>query len=231
MTPKSARSAKLLMLTQIKTSWLIPVCLLILGFIPISAGIFRVIQLGFGATITEENARFFAAPLPVVLHIVSSSLFCTLGATQFSAAFRREHLNLHRLFGHLLIPLGLAVSISGLWMTLYYPRTTVNFDGPVLYVVRLLVGLGMSLFLVFGLIAARRQKFANHRAWMTRAFALGLGAGTQVFTHIQLFDFPSLWGETSRALCMIAGWSINIAVAEWILMRNRRRSAFFQQLS
>jgi len=204
-----------------------PVGLLILSFIPISAGIFRVVQLGFGVTITEENARFFAAPLPVVLHIVSSSLFCTLGAVQFSSDFRREHLNLHRLFGRVLIPIGLAASISGLWMTLYYPRATVNFDGPVLYVVRLLVGLGMSLSLVFGLIAARRQKFVNHRAWMTRAFALGLGAGTQVFTHIPLFIFPSLWGETSRTLCMVAGWSINIAVAEWILIRHRRRSTFF----
>lgn len=210
------------MLTQTKAGWLIPVGLLTLSFIPISAGIFRLVQLGFGAAITEENARFFAAPQPVVLHIVSSSLFFTLGAVQFSSNFRREQLNLHRLFGRLLIPIGLAVSLSGLWMTLYYPRATLNFDGPVLHVVRILVGLGMSLALVFGLIAARRQKIANHRAWMMRAYALGLGAGTQVFTHIPLFVFPSLWSETSRAICMAAGWSINIAVVEWILMRNRR---------
>lgn len=210
------------MLIQTKANWLISVGLLTLSFIPISAGIFRLVQLGFGAAITEENARFFAAPLPVVLHIVGSCLFCCLGAVQFSCVFRREQLNLHRLFGRLLIPIGLTVSISGLWMTLYYPRATLNYDGPVLHVVRILVGLGMSLSLVFGLIAARRQKIANHRAWMTRAFALGLGAGTQVFTHIPMFVFPSLWSETSRAISMIAGWGINIAVAEWLLLRNRR---------
>ena len=210
------------MLTQTKADWLIPVGLLILSFIPISAGIFRLVQLGFGAAITEENARFFAAPLPVVLHIVSSSLFCTLGAVQFSFNFRREQFNLHRLFGRLLIPIGLAVSISGLWMTLYYPRETLNYDGPVLHVVRILVGLGMTLSLLLGLLAVRRQNITHHRAWMIRACALGLGAGTQVFTHIPLFVFPSLWSETSRAICMAAGWSINIAVVEWILMRNRR---------
>lgn len=208
-----------------KADWFSPIGLLILGFIPVTAGIFRVVKLSFGASITEENARFFAAPLPVVVHLLCSILFCTLGAVQFSADLRRKQLHLHRLFGHMLVFIGLIVALSGLWMTLHCPRATVNFDGPILYVMRLCVGLGMCLFLGLGWIAARRHNIANHRAWMMRAYALGLGAGTQVFTHIPLLVVPNLWSETSRAVCMAASWGINIAVAEWILRCNQLRKA------
>gem|GEM_PF-5750416 len=51
---------------------------------------------------------------------------------------------------------------------------------------------------------------------------LGLGAGTQVLTHIPFFLFPGIQGELSRALFVGAGWAINLAVAEWVI---RRRSA------
>jgi hypothetical protein len=50
---------------------LIPAGLIALSIVPVVAGAFRLVQLGGGAEITPENARFFAAPLPVVLHIVS----------------------------------------------------------------------------------------------------------------------------------------------------------------
>ncbi|MBC7544292.1 MAG: hypothetical protein H7338_16350, partial [Candidatus Sericytochromatia bacterium] len=44
--------------------------LLLLSAIPALAGMFRLFQLTSGATVTPDNARFFAAPLPVALHIV-----------------------------------------------------------------------------------------------------------------------------------------------------------------
>ncbi len=58
---------------------------------------------------------------------------------------------------------------------------------------------------------------------MMRGYALGLGAGTQVFTHLPMFLIPSLQGELARTLCMGAGWVINLAVAEWLISRERRR--------
>ncbi len=60
---------------------------------------------------------------------------------------------------------------------------------------------------------------------MIRAYAIGLAAGTQVFTHIPMFTFPSLEGELTRALCMGAGWAINLAVAEWAIRTRLRRPA------
>ena len=55
-----------------------------------------------------------------------------------------------------------------------------------------------------------------------RAYAIGLGAGTQVLTHLPWFILVGKPGESSRAVLMAAGWVINLAVADWI---SRRRPA------
>ena len=209
-----------------KYEWLIPAGLIALSFIPMVAGTFRVLGLGSGAEITAENARFFAAPLPVVLHIVSTVIYCVLGAFQFSPSFRRRKPNWHRAAGRILIPCGLVAAFSGLWMTQFYPPANyppVNFNGSFLYAIRLLVGSAMALFLCLGFAAIRKRDIPDHRAWMMRGYALGLGAGTQVFTHLPMFLIPSLQGELARTLCMGAGWVINLAVAEWLISRERRR--------
>ena len=50
-----------------------PAGLIALSLVPIAAGAMRLAELASGAEITPENARFFAAPLPVVVHILSNS--------------------------------------------------------------------------------------------------------------------------------------------------------------
>jgi hypothetical protein len=59
---------------------------------------------------------------------------------------------------------------------------------------------------------------------MIRAYALALGAGTQVLTSgppLLLFGEPS---ELARLIQMDAGWLINALVAEWIIARRRAAS-------
>lgn len=187
-----------------------------LSAIPFIAGLVRLEELGTGM-VTPDNGRFFASPMPVVLHILSVSIFSLLGAFQVSPDFRRRKPKWHRHAGRILIPFGLMVALSGLWMTLFYPPA--NFDGPIIYVTRLVVGLSMILFLALAINAIRRRAFSAHGAWMIRAYALALGAGTQVFTHLPYFLFPTIQGELARTLCVVLGWVINMAVAEWIINR------------
>jgi uncharacterized membrane protein len=208
-----------------KAGWLVPAGLLALSIVPAIAGALRLAELGSGAIITPENARFFAAPLPVVVHIVSAVLFSVLGAFQFSPGLRRSRPHWHRYTGRLAAPLGLAAALSGLWMTLFYPNADANFDGPVVYVMRLAAGIGMAGAMALALTAIRRRNIPAHQRWMTRAYALGMGAGTQVFTHIPWFLWPELQGELLRAVCMGAGWGINVVVAEWALVRDRHNLA------
>ncbi len=186
--------------------------LLALSAIPLAAGVFRLTQLAGGAEVTPANARFFAAPLPVVLHIACAAVYALLGAFQFAPGFRRRRPGWHRVAGRLLVGFGLLVGLSGLWMTLFYPWPA--GDGALLYAFRLLFGSAMVASIVLGFAAIRRRDVSQHRAWMTRGYAIGLGAGTQVLTLAvgELIAGPP--GETGRALLMGAGWAINLAVAE-----------------
>jgi uncharacterized membrane protein len=211
-----------------KADFLIPGGLLVLSFVPVVAGTLRVAQLAGDAEITADNARFFAAPLPVMLHIVSSVIYSLLGAFQFAPGFRRRQPRWHRTAGRVLIPCGLIVALSALWMTQVFPLgnfqgpLVADFDGCTLYAIRLVVASAMALFLCLGVTTILKRDFRNHGAWMIRAYALGLGAGTQALTHIPWFLFPSIRGELARTLCMAAGWAINAAVAEWVITRESR---------
>jgi uncharacterized membrane protein YozB (DUF420 family) len=194
--------------------------LLLLSAIPLTAGAFRLAELAGGATITSANARFFAMPLPVVLHIVCAGVYALLGAFQFAPAFRRRHPGWHRAAGRLLVPCGLLVGLSGLWMTLFYSRPPGT--GELLYVLRLGFGSAMVGAIVLGLAAIRRGDVRRHQAWMMRGYAIGLGAGTQVLTQGVGAVILGPPHELSNALLMGAGWVINLAVAEWAI---RRRAA------
>jgi uncharacterized membrane protein len=197
-------------------TWLVP-ALIVLSVVPLTAGAVHLTELASGADITPANARFFAAPLPVVLHIVSAGVYALLGAFQFAPTFRRRRPGWHRAAGRLLVACGLLVGLSGLWMTLFYPWP--EGDGAILYGLRLLFGSAMLLAILLGVAAIRRRDFARHGDWMLRGYAIGMGAGTQVLTGllgILLFGIP---GELPRALLMGAAWMINLAVAEWIIRR------------
>ena len=191
--------------------------LLALSAIPISAGIFRLTQLAGGAAITPANARFFAAPLPVVLHIFSVSVYAFLGAFQFVPSLRRRRHRWHRIAGQILIPCGLVAALSGLWMTLFYPWPV--GDGAILYGLRLLFGSAMLLSILLGVAAIRRRNFAQHGNWMLRGYAIGLGAGTQALTLAFGAAILGPPNEFSRALLMGAAWVINLAVAEWVIRK------------
>ncbi|GAA3120558.1 DUF2306 domain-containing protein [Planomonospora alba] len=184
---------------------------------PVIAGAARLSELTGGAEITPENARFFAAPVPVVLHIVSVSVYSVLGAFQFASRFRRRRPGRHRAAGRVLVPSGLLAALTGLWMTVSYPHPAGGSD--LLSGVRLVAGTAMALSIVLGFAAIRRRDVAGHRAWMIRGYAIGLGAGTQVLTLLPwslVFGTP---GEVATALLMAAGWVINVVVAEWAVRR------------
>lgn len=206
-----------------RSDWLIPAALVALSLVPALAGSARLAQLAGGAPITPENARFFAMPLPVALHIPAAIVFSVLGALQFSPGFRRRRRGWHRAAGRILVPAALLVALTGLWMTLAYPWPA--GDGAGVYAERLVFGSAMLLSVILGVEAIRRRDFAAHGEWMTRAYAIGLGAGTQVLTHLPWFVLVDLKpGELPRAVMMGAGWVVNVVVAEWII-RSRRGGA------
>jgi uncharacterized membrane protein len=140
-----------------------------------------------------------------------------LGAFQFAPGFRRRHRRWHRTAGRVLVVAGLTVAVSGAWMTVAYDLPP--YDGAVVNAVRLMVSAAMVTSIVLAVVAIRRRDIGRHRAWMIRAYALAMGAGTQVFTLVPWTLVAGPPGVSARAALMTAAWVINLAVAEWIIRR------------
>jgi uncharacterized membrane protein len=197
--------------------WQIILPLLILSLVPTLGGVTRIGSLVSG-DVNPDNARFFAAPLPVIIHVVVSSLFCILGAFQFAPGLRKRNLELHRNVGRVLLVAGLLSGLTGLWMTVLYPLFP-NLQGVILYLARVLVGVGMVVRLWLAWATIRQGRVSAHRAWMVRGYALGQGAGTQVLVFLLwtlLIGQPS---DLTRDILMALAWLINVLFAEWVIQR------------
>jgi len=194
--------------------------LVALSAIPLTAGGLRLIQLAGGPPVIPADGRFSGFPAALVVHILGAAVFALVGVLQLVPRFRRRHRAWHRRAGRVVAVAGLLVAGSALWLTLSYlpqPGT-----GELLFVLRLLFGSAMVGCLVLGFTAIRRRDIAAHRAWMLRAYAIGLAAGTQAFTEgfgEALFGTGVLQADLAKG----AAWVINLAVAEWVIRRPDRR--------
>ena len=203
-TPETSRKAEVLLI----------VGLLLLGFVPVLAGQIRLVELLLGIEIIEANARFSLQPFPVVVHIIAASLYAWVGAFQFSGTLRSTFPRWHRAAGRVSVLSGLLLAFSGLWMSVVHVSDT---DGSLLMFFRLIVSAGMIVALVLGVWAIMRRQIEQHRAWMLRAYALAMGAGTQVFTLTLGVLMIGTLSAATTAWLMGAGWIINVLVAEWIV--------------
>ncbi|HEY3409152.1 MAG TPA: DUF2306 domain-containing protein [Propionicimonas sp.] len=198
----------------------VPFALVAFSLVPVLSGALRVTGLAGGPSLMPADARIEAFPLPVITHIATVIPYSLLGAFQFSSRVRERHPVWHRTAGRVLVPLALGVALTGVWMLFAYAEKPGS--GSLLVGIRLAVGIAMTASVVLGFAAIRHGDVPRHRAWMTRAYALALGAGTQVFTGA--FG-PALVGTSVVAndLTMGAAWAINLAVAEVVIRRGSRR--------
>jgi hypothetical protein len=196
---------------------LLPAALILFGLIPILANALRRAALAVGADGTTPGDGG-GMPLPVILHVVGATVFVVLGALQFSAGFRRRRPGWHRIAGRLAILAALLAAGSGLWLAF----ATLPDSSPLLFLFRLLAAAGLALSIILGFRAVRQRRLPEHRAWMIRAFAIGLGAATQVFT---LGFGEAIFGTSALSIALLngAGWAINLAVAELVIRRAARR--------
>jgi len=200
--------------------WLIPAGLILLSLIPIITGSLRLTQLSGGPAIMPEASRFTVFPVPVILHIVAGIVFSIGGAFQFLPALRHGRRSWHRMAGRVLIPAGFVLALAGLWMASFTALPA--GDGPALFVIRLVFGGYMIVCLSLSVRAIVRRRFIAHGSWMTRAYALGIAAGTQAFLLIPGSGLVGSANETYRAFAMAAAWLVNLGVAELVIRRRAR---------
>lgn len=193
------------------------VLLLVLTIVPTGGAIVRIIDLISG-TPAPESVRFFDSPTPVVIHIAASLTYLALGAFQFVPRLRR--LGWHRRAGRYLAPIGLVAALTGVWMTLFYDIPA-DVAGPGLFWVRLVFGSFMAVAIVLGVSAIRRGDVQAHAAWMIRAYAAGMGAGSQAVIFITWQIVIGEPGITLHTVLMTAGWVVNAVIAELAIVRMR----------
>lgn len=198
-----------------KSGWLAITGLLLLSALPVFGGVLRLRDV----SADPEGTLLLASPVPIVAHIVAMSVYCLLGAFQFSPALRTRR-GWHRTAGRALIPAGFIAALSAVWLAVF-------FGGPpaelAIAMTRLVFAVAMTLFLVLGVIAITRRDFAAHGAWMTRAYAIAVSGGTQALVFA-LWTLP--FGEVDafgEAWLVAAGFVINSVVAELLIRRRSGR--------
>jgi len=202
-----------------KREWIILLFIIVYSFIPVFGGLFRIVELAGGPAIAPENLRALAAPLPIVLHIFSSSLFCLLGAVQFLPSIRRHHPATHRALGRWVAISGCISAATGLWMTHFYALPD-EIQGNMLYWVRIILGLSMIGLIVMAIVAIRSRNIFRHSASMLRAYAIGQGASTQAFLGIAwIIVFGTDPLGPLRDGMMVFAWVLNLLMAEFLIVK------------
>lgn len=205
------------MKTLNRSEWTILLFIVVYSFIPAFGGLFRIFEFAGGPAVAPENLRALAAPLPIVIHILCSSLFCLLGAVQFLPSIRHHRPATHRAIGRAIAIAGCMSAATGVWMTHFYAFPD-ELQGSMLYWVRIFLGLSMIGLICWAVIAIRSRNIFQHSASMLRAYAIGQGASTQSFLGLGwiIASGTEPLGPLRDGM-MVFAWALNLLVAEYLI--------------
>ena len=165
--------------------------------IPVLTALVQVVQIPTG-TYPDDSARLAFAPIAWFAHVLAGVAFGITGPVQFVRALRHRFGALHRVSGRIFVVSGAVLGLSGL---------------------ALLGALALAL------AAIRDRDVMRHRAWMIRAYAIGMGLGA-----VGLVFFP-IYLVTGRAptglgsdLLFVGSWLMSILLGETIIRRTSRPS-------
>lgn len=161
----------------------------------------------------------------LVAHIATATIALVLGPLQFVPRIRARR-RVHRAIGRTYLLAGVLPSaLVGIPVAILSGRPITQIGLTIPFVLWLVTG-------VLAVRAIRRGDVAAHRAWMTRNYALTFLAVTaRILVPLSLLvqiPFTGTAGLAAMAPSLIpigqvAGWVVNLAVAE-VLIRRRRRA-------
>lgn len=202
-------------MTTFWRNWRITLLLLIIVFIPVALTLSRLVWLTGGEhSLAEapELAHMMNIPAPIVLHIVFGSIFCLLACFQFNPYLRAKAPTFHRIAGRIGATAGLVSAITGSMMTIIYPIGELSTLP--MAAVRFAFGIFMIFSIILAITKARGRQFAAHRAWMIRAFAIGVAGSTQGILIGLCFLILGGIDKYIVTTMICIGFGINWAIAE-----------------
>ena len=185
------------------------------AFIPVMTAAVSVVQIPLGA-LPGDSLRLASVPVAFFLHSLAGVLLGVLGPLQFVRALHRRFGTLHRLTGRVFVLAGAGLALSGLTLLLQVESMATGL----LDAARGVFGLALIAALMRGVAAARVHDMHRHRAWMIRAYAIGMGTGT---VALVMFPLYLITGEPPMGLAsdivVVGMWMFNIALGEWVVRR------------
>ena len=170
------------------------------------------------------NPGFLEYPLVTRLHVVLGAVYLALAILQLAPRLRVRFPVMHRTFGRGAAVAGVVAGTTALAMMALFP-----FSGPVTLLVAGPFAILFILALARGVALARAGRYAEHREWMIRAFAIGTAIATMRLLFVPLlFGFGEATDERARplsVLCFGLAFTAHVAVAElWIRASRRPRA-------
>jgi hypothetical protein len=170
--------------------------------------------------------QYVRHPWPAYLHIGLGAVYLAGALLQLSARVRRGHLALHRRLGRVLLTCGLLSGLIAIYYGLRYP-----FGGRVESVAAIVFGTWFVACLALAFRAIRARRVADHRRWMIRAFAVGVGiAMIRIWVGLFIAIATMRSGDmaemspspTTFGWAFWLGFSLHVAAGEWWLRTTRR---------
>jgi hypothetical protein len=166
------------------------------------------------------NSGFAEHPMITGTHVVLGALYLTFAPAQLIGRIRTQAIGYHRWAGRFLVPTGVLVGLSALFLGLVVP-----FSG---HLERIVIGIFGGLFLislVLGYVRVRQGRIGEHREWMLRAFAIGLSVATMRVLFIPALMIAGDLSNDQIALLSVgsftAAFLLHAAAAEWWIRRTR----------
>lgn len=200
-----------------------PLTLLLLGSVVVVSATMSLWMMGKSLAsgvlpVDPGEANYVKHALISAMHFVPGLAFTLIGPIQFMPQVRRRWPALHRWSGRVFVLAGLSVAITAMGFNLFFPPVGGVFKAAAVYV----FSVAQIVALVIAMRAILSKDVVRHRAWMLRAFAIGLGVSTMRFYFIPMYALFGLPSNFHIGLGMWIGFGVNVVVAEFILRRERR---------
>lgn len=157
------------------------------------------------------------------LHIAPGLVYLLGAPLQLSRRFRTRHYDVHRRLGRVLLTCALVSAVFALLFGIPFA-----WGGALESIATVVFGAWFITCLVLALRAIRSDHVQQHRRWMIRAFAVGVGIGT-IRIWVGIFEGfeQALSGGTTPAtpdptMFGVAFWlafTMHVLIGEWWLRR------------
>ncbi|MEM7359915.1 MAG: DUF2306 domain-containing protein [Pseudomonadota bacterium] len=178
------------------------------------------VELDYGPPMAFTD-RYFDHPVLSIIHMVTGILFLVMAPLQFWPKFRAKNRTFHRWSGRVLVIAGLIAGVTGIMSGVMLP----GFGGFSTLLGSWFFGVLFIICFLRSFWLAFNRQINLHREWIIRAFAIGLGVGTQRVLIIIVMPMDVATFEVMFAPLFWMGTAINMLIAEcWINITRKRRA-------